>query len=53
MTVSCASNSEGRARETAALLGAREQRIEARLAVMDFGAFDCKRLADLRRDLGE
>jgi probable phosphoglycerate mutase len=42
-----------RARETAALIGVADPRIEERLSEMDFGEFEGKRLADLRADLGE
>jgi broad specificity phosphatase PhoE len=41
-----------RARDTAALLGAVELRLEPRLIEMDFGAFEGRRLAELRRNLG-
>lgn len=41
-----------RARQTAALLGADAPAIEPRLAEMDWGAWEGRRLADLRRELG-
>lgn len=42
-----------RARDTAALLGHPDARIEARLREMHWGAWEGRRLADLRRDLGD
>ncbi len=42
-----------RARQTAALLGRAEARVEARLIETDWGAWEGERLADLRRRLGE
>lgn len=42
-----------RARDTAVLLGHPEARIEERLQEMHWGAWEGRRLADLRRDLGE
>lgn len=41
-----------RARETAALLGAADARIDERLIEMDFGRFEGQTLSDLRRRLG-
>ncbi len=41
-----------RARETAALLGGSDDAIEPALIEMDFGAYEGRRLADLRAELG-
>lgn len=42
-----------RARETAALLGHADARTDARLQEMNWGAWEGRRLEDLRRELGE
>lgn len=42
-----------RATETARLLGAAEPAIEPRLAEMDYGQWEGRRLSDLRRELGD
>ncbi len=49
----CLSSPLRRARETAALLGLAEVRVEPRLREMHWGAFEGWRLSDLRRLLGE